>query len=268
MVAHIFDQNLIRLRQKRAAKKISDHDFLVQWAEKQIDERLSDIKRNLKDVLRIDPFHQAEFEGNKLDINEEFFSFPENSFDAIVNILNLHTVNDLPGALLQMKRALRPDGLFMSAMFGGETLYELRDCLSQAEIELKGGLSPRVFPFATKQDMGALLQRAGFALPVVDSEILTVSYSHVFKLLHDLRGMGQSNVIASRDKKYPGRALFLRAAEIYAQKYAEADGRITASFEVLFLIGWAPHDSQQKALKPGSAKTRLADYLGTEEIKT
>jgi hypothetical protein len=153
-------------------------------------------------------------------------------------------------------------------MFGGETLKELRNSLMNAELKTKGGLSPRVFPFADKQDMGALLQRAGYNLPVVDSDFVTVTYEHIFKLMKDLRGMGENNIIIERSKVNPGRALFFKAAELYHKEFAEEDGRIPATFEVIFLHGWAPHESQQKPLQPGSAQKRLADALNTQEIKT
>jgi SAM-dependent methyltransferase len=200
--------------------------------------------------------------------DEEFMPFADDSFDLITSTLNLHSVNDLPGALLQIKKSLKSDGLFLASLFGGETLFELRECLAAAEIELKGGISPRVFPFADKQQLGALLQRAGFNLPVVDSEIITVTYENIFGLLKDLRGMGERNIIRDRHRQNPGKALYMRAAEIYAQKYSEPDGRIRASFEIIFLLGWSPHESQQKPLRPGSATKRLSEALGAQEIKT
>lgn len=255
----VFDREILKRRLKRSASDFAQHDFLHQWTKKQTDERLRDIKRTFKAEHHIKPEHfDTEFEALNLE---------PDSLDLITSTLNLHSVNDLPGVLTQIKAALKADGLFLASMFGGETLYELRESLMHAELELKGGVSPRVFPFADKQQVGALLQRAGFALPVVDSEILTVTYDNMFKLMHDLRGMGESNIISERSRVNPGKAFFMRAAEYYAENFAEDDGRLPASFEIIFMIGWAPHESQQKPLKPGSAENRLADALSTEEIK-
>ncbi len=274
----IFDRDLLRQRQKRSAGVFSNHNFLHRWSAELLEERLNDIRREFKTTLHIDPSrpHSTVTLENtdtpkKIQINmdEEFLPFAPSSLDLLTSNLNLHTVNDLPGALIQIRRALKPDGLFLAAMFGGQTLHELRQSLMQTEMELRGGLSPRVHPFADKQDMGALMQRAGFALPVVDSENLTVTYDNMFALIRDLRGMGETNIIAERDITYPGRSFFPKAAEYYQNHFSEDNGsRIRATFEIIFLIGWAPHDSQQTPLKPGSATNRLADALGSEEIKT
>jgi SAM-dependent methyltransferase len=204
----------------------------------------------------------------KADIyaDEEFLPFADQSFDLVLSSLSLHTVNDLPGALLQIRNALKPDGLFLGAMLGGETLYELRQVLAEAEIVVRNGAAPRVFPFADKPQAGALLQRAGFNLPVIDSEIVTVTYENIFKLMRDLRMMGEGNAILKRDKTFPGKALFMEAARLYQEKFAESDGRIRATFEIIFMIGWAPHASQQKPLPRGSAQKSLAEHLGTSEI--
>ena len=256
----IFDRDVLKQRLSRNATNFHQHAFLHEWVQKNIDERLDDIKRTFR------ARHSLQSE----NLNSEFEALglqPE-SFDLITSTLNLHSVNDLPGVLHQIRTALKPDGLFLGAMFGGETLHELRESLMQAELALKGGVSPRVFPFADKQQAGALLQRAGFALPVVDSEILSVTYDNMFKLMHDLRGMGESNIITERSRTNPGKEFFMRAAQHYAENFSEDDGRIVASFEIIFMIGWAPHESQQQPLKPGSAENRLADALSTEEIKT
>jgi SAM-dependent methyltransferase len=191
----------------------------------------------------------------------------EASTDLIVSLYGLDLVNDLPGALAQIRRALRPDGLFIAACAGGHTLFELRDCLQRAEAELTGGLSPRVHPFADLREMGGLLQRAGFTLPVADADSVIVRYSSMFALIADLRAMGMTNALTERSKKPASRSLFLRAAELYAAGHADADGRLRATFETFWIAGWAPDDSQQKALRPGSAKARLADALGTREEK-
>lgn len=191
----------------------------------------------------------------------ERLPFGRDAFDLAVSALALQDVNDLPGTLAQIRRTLKPDGLFLGCLLGGSTLRELRAALAEAETEISGGTSPRVAPFADLRDMGGLLQRAGFALPVTDVETLTVRYPHLFALLADLRAMGATNTLIERLRKPTRRTLFLRAAEIYARDNADADGRLRATFEVIFLSGWAPHESQQKPLKPGSAQVSLADVL-------
>jgi SAM-dependent methyltransferase len=183
------------------------------------------------------------------------------SIDLAVSLLSLHEANDLPGALIQIRRALRPDGLFLGALAGGGTLAELRESLLAAETEVHGGASPRVAPFTDVRDAGALLQRAGFALPVADVETVTVRYSSMFGLLRDLRAMGASNALLARTRRPGSRRLFARTAEIYAERFSDADGRIRATFAVVWLSGWVPHASQQKPLKPGSADVSLAKVL-------
>ena len=183
------------------------------------------------------------------------------SFDLVVSNLALHLTNDTPGTLVQVRRALRPDGLFLGTMLGGETLHELRAALIAAETEISGGASPRVLPFAELRDAGGLLQRAGFALPVIDQDRLTIRYDTMFELMADIRAMGGANVLLARSRRPVSRRLFLRAAEIYAQRFSDADGRVRATFDVIHLSGWRPHESQQKPLKPGSAKVSLADAL-------
>ena len=197
--------------------------------------------------------------------DEEALPFAEASFDLIVSGLTLHWVNDLPGTLLQIRRALRPDGLFVATLAGGDTLTELRQSFAAAEAELEGGLSPRVAPFVEVRVMGTLLQRAGFALPVTDIARLPVRYSTLAALFRDLRAMGATNALTERRRLPLRRATVARAAEIYAERFADADGRVRATFDLLWVSGWAPHESQQQPLKPGSAKMRLADALGTEE---
>jgi SAM-dependent methyltransferase len=192
---------------------------------------------------------------------------PEEAFDLITSGLALQHANDLPGALIQLRRALRPDGLFIGCLAGGATLTELRQSLAEAESEITGGVSPRVFPFADVRDMGSLLQRAGFALPVTDSETITVRYSNSFSLIADLRSMGATNVLTERSRRFTSRKLFLKAADVYQRRFSDPDGKIRATFEIIWLTGWAPHESQQKPLKPGSAKQRLADALGVVERK-
>jgi SAM-dependent methyltransferase len=198
--------------------------------------------------------------------DEEALPFRDASLDLVVSALALQFVNDLPGALLQIRRALKPDGLFLAALLGGESLTELRQAFAAAESDIEGGVSPHVAPFADLRDLGALLQRAGFALPVTDTDHLIVRYNTVFGLTHDLRRMGATNALLDRRRAPLKRATLMRMAEIYAQRFADADGRVRATFEIVWLSGWAPHPRQQQPLKPGSASTRLADALGTPEI--
>ena len=200
--------------------------------------------------------------------DEEALPFADATFDLVVSALALQFVNDLPGALVQIRRALRPDGLFLAALIGGETLTELRQSFAAAESEAEGGISPRVAPFADLRDLGALLQRAGFALPVTDIDRVIVRYDSVFELMHDLRRMGATNPLIDRRRMPLRRTTLMRMAEIYGKRFSDADGRVRATFEIMWLTGWAPHSSQQQPLRPGSAKARLADALGTREIST
>jgi SAM-dependent methyltransferase len=204
-------------------------------------------------------------QGSRLVVDEERLPFADESVDLIVSTLVLHWTNDLPGALVQIRRALKPDGLFLGAILGGSTLTELRQALLQAEVELTGGAGPRVSPFADVMDAAHLLQRAGFALPVADIDHVEASYADPIALLRDLRGMGETNVLIDRPRTPLSRALLARAAEIYGERFARPDGRIRASFDIVTMTGWAPHASQQKPLKPGSARMRLADALGVSE---
>ena len=278
----IFDRARIRANRNRAASH-AGHDFLHQWASRTLATRLLDIRRNFPLGLCIGAtaagnFHSharigtlltmdiaekplAGLSGLRIQADEELLPFAAESLDLVVSPLALHTVNDLPGALVQIRRSLRPDGLFLAAFLGGETLYELRQVMTEAETSIRGGISPRIAPFADKPQTGDLLQRAGFSLPVVDSEIVTVTYDNAFRLMRDLRLMGEGNAMARRDKTIPPRSLFMEAARLYQEKFADEEGRIRASFEVIFLIGWSPHESQQKPLKPGSATHSLAAFL-------
>lgn len=283
----VFDRIQIARQRTRNAAPGENRFFLFDWAVNQIEDRLSVIRRAFPVCVQVGargkPLDQNRFGIETLvttDLatallkntrpavvcHEDFFPFAHQSLDLVVSPLCLHTVNDLPGALLQIRQSLKPDGAFVAAMLGGETLYELRQCLAEAELSLSGGMAPRVAPFADKPQMGGLLQRAGFALPVVDSDIVTVTYESVFSLMQDLRRMGEGNAVQSRDRRFTRRDLFLRAGELYAERFSEPNGKIRASFEIIFLLGWAPHASQQKPLRPGSAERRLADALGTQEI--
>lgn len=287
----IFNRRHMRANRCRAAPHIDRHSFLFDWTAENMAERLGEIRRTFPATLligsRARPHHNARLKkegqietlicadiGAELTktqpavaLDEEWLPFAKNTLDAIIGNLTLHSVNDLPGALIQINRALKPDGLFLGAMFGGETLYELRQSFNAAEMKLRNGISPHVMPFADKQQAGALMQRAGFALPVVDSEIVKVTYDDAFKLMHDLRGMGESNIVANRNNFLSGRELMMEMARYYAENYRDGD-KIEATFEIIFMIGWAPHETQQKPLRPGSAGRRLADILETEEIST
>jgi SAM-dependent methyltransferase len=201
----------------------------------------------------------------QLALDPERLPFVSGAFDLIVSPLMLHWVNDLPGALVQLRLALKPDGLLLASLFGGETLNELRLSLLEAESELTGGAAMRVAPFAELQDIAGLLQRAGFALPAADRDVVTVRYGEPMRLLADLRAMGETAALADRAPRVLSRRILARAFDIYRQRFSDADGRVRATFEILTATGWAPHESQQKPLKPGSAKTRLADALGTTE---
>jgi NADH dehydrogenase [ubiquinone] 1 alpha subcomplex assembly factor 5 len=210
----------------------------------------------------------AQCEGPGVCADEEALPFADGTLDLMVSALTLQHVNDLPGTLTQVRRALKPDGLFLAAMLGGRTLVELREAFLAAEAEIEGGASPRVAPFADVRDAGALLQRAGFALPVADSDTVTVTYATPLDLMREIRGMGASNVLVARRRSPLRRETLLRAAELYAERYSTREGRISATFEIVTMTGWVPHESQQKPLQPGSARARLADALGVREGKT
>jgi SAM-dependent methyltransferase len=200
--------------------------------------------------------------------DEEALPFRDSSLDLVVSGLALHFANDLPGVLTQIRRALKPDGLFLAALLGGDTLTELRQAFAEAETEIEGGVSPRVAPFADLRQLGALLQRAGFALPVIDVERVTVRYGSAFDLMHDLRRVGAANTLVARRRVPLRRMTLMQMADIYARRFADADGRIRTTFDIVWLSGWSPHPNQQQPLRPGSAKARLADALGTREIST
>lgn len=287
----VFDRSRVRLHRDRAARDTGSHAFLFDEVAGRLNDRLLDISREFESVLELGcragqaagsigalrsaasvtrcdlSFQMARRAGRgALVADEEFLPFAAGAFDLIVSNLALHWTNDLPGALIQAQRALRPDGLFMASVLGEDTLTELRECLMEAEIEISGGVSPRVSPFAALRDLGGLLQRAGFALPVVDRDRIVVTYDNAMKLLADLRGMGETNALVEQKRTFTGRRVIMRAAEIYHRRYAGADGRVPATFSVLYLHGWAPAPSQQKPLSPGSATARLADALESEEI--
>jgi SAM-dependent methyltransferase len=255
----------------RARARLDVAGFLHDEAMAELQERLIDVNRTFTAPAVVTPFPQvwAGFlPGARLVAPEETLDLEPGAHDLVVHAMALHWADDPVGQIVQCRHALRADGLFLSVAFGGETLTELRQALAQAETEVTGGLSPRVAPMAEIRDMGALLQRAGLSLPVADRLPKTVTYAHAFALMADLRAMGETNALADRHRAPAPRTLFARMAEIYAARFAAADdpARIRATFELIFLSGWAPHESQQKPLRPGTAKARLAAALGTSEF--
>ena len=269
----IFDRRLLRARLARAAA-IGPATFLLDRVADDIAERLSAVLRTFDIAVDLgtptDAVRRA-IAGRvgtvaSVVADEEALPFRDASLDLVVSALALQFVNDLPGTLIQIRRALRPDGLFLAAMIGGDSLAELRAAFAEAEAEVEGGVSPRVAPFADLRDLGALLQRAGFALLVTDVDRITVRYASPLALMHDLRRMGAGNALTERRRTPLRRSTLRRLLEVYAERFADPDGRIRATFEIVWLSGWAPHESQQQPLAPGSAKTRLADALRTQEI--
>lgn len=281
----LFDPSLIAANRRRAVNAGDPRSaFLLDLVAEEMADRLSVVERTfekgvelfgvtgattraclstgkVKSMTRIEMEGTAPDEDGVTQAPLEHLPLEPKSLNLVVSPLNLHLTNDTPGVLVQIARALVADGLFLAAIPGSGTLQELRDVLLSAEAELTGGASPRVIPFADVRDLGGLLQRAGFALPVVDMENFTVRYDTIFDLMKDLRAMGMANPLAGRSRRPASRALFLRAAELYAERYSDPDGRIRATFSILFASAWSPHESQQKPLKPGSAKVRLADAL-------
>ena len=289
----VFDQTLVEARRRRALRQGDPKaQFLLEIAGRELAERLSVVERHfdtavelhgytgltakfiaetgkVSKMLRVET--DAAFAGNRTEADFVTASLENvpvapGSVNLVVSPLSLHLTNDTPGVFIQVRRALKPDGLFFAAIPGSGTLQELREVLLATESELTGGASPRVVPFADVRDIGALLQRAGFTLPVADTETYTVRYASLFALLKDLRAMGMTNPLAARSRKPLTRSFFLRAAEIYAERFADPDGRIRATFSFIYISGWAPHESQQQPLKPGSAKQRLSDALKTREL--
>ena len=261
----LFDRTLLRARLNRA-RRGGPVTFLLDRVAEDMEERLQAVTRNFSDVADIwtpgellrkpvaDRFKSiARIEPD----DTETLPLPPESLDLAVSALAFQFVNDLPGVLAQIRRALRPDGLLLAAMLGGDTLTELRQSFAEAEAECEGGVSPRVAPFADLRDVGALLQRAGFALPVTDVDDVVVRYDNVFGLMADLRRMGATNIMIERRRTPTRMATMLRMSEIYAKRFSDPDGRIRATFDVVWLSGWAPHESQQKPLRPGSAKASL-----------
>lgn len=273
----VFDRKLLAQRRRRAMA-LGPETFLLECVAQELVERLAAVKRHFPlaldlgtpDVLLSRTLAASGQAGElissaQVTSDEEALPFGEAKFDLVVSALSLQWVNDLPGTLVQIRRALKPDGLLLAALVGGETLHELRESFAAAESEITGGASPRVSPFAEVRSLGSLLQRAGYALPVVDSDRHIVRYQNIFKLFHDLRRMGAANALVERSRKPLTKKIVARAAEIYTERFSDPDGRLRATFDVLWILGWAPHESQQQPLKPGSAKMRLADALGVPE---
>jgi SAM-dependent methyltransferase len=263
----IFDAHAQALHRTRAVR-LTGERFLLHEAADGIRARLEPVNRTFAAALAVDGRAAELLQGvatwriGLFDADERL-DIGHGGFDLAVSILSLHGMNDLPGALVQIRRALKPDGLFVGALFGGATLCELRDAFAAGEIETVGGITPRVTPFADVRELGALLQRAGFALPVADVERTTVRYRDFATLANDLRLMGETNALVER--QHLSRATLRAALVHYAAKHSDADARLRATFDIVYLTGWAPHEGQQKPLKPGSAKTRLAEALGTVE---
>ncbi|MBC7770197.1 MAG: methyltransferase domain-containing protein [Phycisphaerales bacterium] len=280
-----FEPRLVRQRKRRARAGFAEAAFLHARAAADLADRLEAIPRRFEHALalgggglfsaelssrpelaaRIGAVIEADVASGDVELDPERLPFAPESFDLIVSPLALHWANDLPGAFIQFRQALKPDGLLLASMFGGDTLTELRLALIQAESELIGGAGPRVAPFAALQDVAGLLQRAGFALPAADRDVVTVRYGEPMRLLSDLRAMGETAALRRRSPHGLSRRILARAFEIYRERFSDAEGRVRATFEILTATGWAPHESQQKPLKPGSAKTRLADALGAKE---
>jgi SAM-dependent methyltransferase len=291
MASHpvIIDRALLRARGRRALA-LGPASFLIDRVAEELSDRLASVLRSfpcgldlgtptgaVRRALAASPKVGSLIAANALAevaghhdglavvADEEALPLRAAALDLVVSGLSLHFVNDLPGTLVQVRRALKPDGLLVAALLGGDTLSELRQAFAAAEAEMEDGISPRVLPFADLRDLGALMQRAGFALPVTDVDRLTVRYGSPLELMRDLRRMGAANPLVDRSRRPLRRATLARMLAIYGERFADPDGRIRATFEIVYLSGWAPHESQQQPLAPGSARTRLADALGTQE---
>jgi SAM-dependent methyltransferase len=285
----LFDRSLIEARRRRA-RRLGPATFLIDRVAEDFADRLAAVLRRFDRAVDLGTptgavravlagngaistmiavartFDEAGEEALQVVADVEALPFASGALDLVVSAFVLQAVNDLPGVLIQIRRALKPDGLFLAALLGGDTLCELRDSFAVAESELTGGASPRVAPFPDVRDMGALLQRAGFALPVTDVDRVVVRYASPLALMADLRRMGATNPLVERRRLPLRRAVLARMMEVYADRFADSDGRIRASFDIIWLSGWVPHEGQQQPLRPGSAKARLADALGTQEI--
>ena len=281
--ANIFNRDLLRIRRDNTSKQFHNHDFLLKEVTHRLLDNLEDIERDFHKVLNIgghpnltsDYFSDAflltqdlslkkiaTLKTNSIQADEEFLPIKNKSLDLVFCALNLHWINDLPGALVQILQSLKPDGLFIGAALGGETLYELRTSMMKADIERLGGIRPHASPLMDIRDAGNLLQRAGFTLPVLNTERITVTYSDALTLMKELKGMGENNALLRGYKGLTTPAHMMKFAEIYAEDFANQQGRIPVTFDIIYFQGWSPHESQQKPLKPGSAKMSLKDALG------
>ena len=288
----VFNRRTVRQHRARAAANLKDHDFFFKESAERLCDRLEDITRSfplaldlgcrtgqiaqtlssrggIKTLVQCDLASEMVIQAMTvgrpvLTADEEALPFAIGAFDLIISNLNLHWVNDLPGTLVQARRALKSDGLFLASMLGGETLKELRTALAEAEIAEENGLSPRVSPMADIQDLAQLMQRAGFALPVVDTETITVMYTDIIALMTDLRGMGETNAIIENRKGFMRKKTLAAAAKRYTDSLKGRDKKIPATFQILTMTGWAPDASQQKPLKPGSAAYSLVDALASK----
>ncbi|MCY4335361.1 MAG: methyltransferase domain-containing protein [Litoreibacter sp.] len=260
----LFDPQIVAARRARAHRS-GPALFLHEEAAFELQERLKDINRTFTTpavVTGFPDFWQVQFPDARIVEDIEVLDLAIQSFDLVIHAMCLHQANDPVGQLVQCARALKPDGLLLVAMFGGQTLSELRAALSQAEVEVTGGLSPRISPMVDIRDAGALLQRAGLALPVADADPRKVSYTDTTALMRDLRAMGEANPLTDRDKRFARRQMFEKMATLYPMQ----GDRVVATYELLYLTGWAPDQSQQQPLRPGSAKARLADALNAVEM--
>ena len=266
----LFDRRLLPLRRRRGQSE----GFLLEAAGRHLSERLALVKRAFAKVLILGRAPTTLAFPTPPDTLETFvpaadeaLPFAPKSFDAVVSAIELHWINDLPGVLVQINRILKPDGLLLAALPGGETLKELRACLLQAEAEVEGGASPRVAPFVDVRDAGDLLARAGFALPVADLETLKAAYADPLALMRELRAMGEANLLRERRKRFTRRATLMRAVEIYGERFGAKAGGIAATFQLLFLTAWAPAPNQPKPLAPGSGKVDLRQALAKEKTR-
>ncbi len=262
------DRNALERFRARALRSGNPALFLQEEAVLEINERLNEVNRTFTSVAIVTPFAdlwRKYLPNAEIISDDELLNLKAEAYDLVIHSMSLHWANDFVGQLIQCRRALKPDGLFLGACFGGETLTELRVALAEAEVAISGGLSPRIAPMGEIRDLGALLQRAEFAMPVADTAIKTVTYANLSGLVTDLRLMGESNAQSQRRKSFAPRALFETASRIYADAFQAEEGRIAATFEIIFLTGWAPDESQPKPLRPGSASARLADVLNTLE---
>jgi SAM-dependent methyltransferase len=263
----LFDRSALTAHRARATP---DAMFLHHAALEEVQDRISLVNRTFTSVAIVTPFPDLwsdAFPNAVVVPDDDTLTLATNSFDLVIHAMCLHWANDPVGQLIQCRRALREDGLFLGVMLGGQTLHELRSALSEAESQVTGGLSPRVTPMGDIRDLGALIQRAGLALPVADGNTLTAQYRDLRHLMHDLRSMGETNVLSARLRHPTQRAVFDTANRIYQSHYANDAGRFPATFDIITLTGWAPSDSQPKPLRPGSAQARLADALGTPETR-